>query len=172
MGQHKGWLEVQSALGKGSTFLVYLPAVHEPKAQIQQTEAARPLPCGQETILLVEDEDHVRDSVERTLAGCGYTVLKSSYGRQALEVWEKHSEAIHLLVTDVVMPGGMSGVELAVRLSGAKAGLRVILMSGHSVEVAGHELEISGKGFLFLQKPFSGEVLAETVRGCLDEERG
>ena len=108
--QHEGWIEVASEVGKGSTFNVFFPASSEPvKAVAAEPFPAAQVPGGHETILVVEDEPVLRDMAHLILQDCGYQVLEAGSGAEALQVWDRHPGRIDLVLTDVVMPGGMSG---------------------------------------------------------------
>jgi two-component system cell cycle sensor histidine kinase/response regulator CckA len=165
--QHNGWIEVESRLQHGSTFRVFLPASRKP---VQPAEKKTALPGnfkGQETILVVEDEEPVRRFVSELLHEYGYQVRLASNGVEALKVWKDHSKKIDLLLTDVVMPEDISGVHLADRLKAEKQNLKVIYTSGYSMELleAGFQ---SRANVNFLPKPYHPLKLAETVRTCLD----
>jgi PAS domain S-box-containing protein len=164
--QHRGWIEVETELGRGTTFRVFL-AASEGESKVD--EDTRPQPRGgRETILLVEDEEPVLRITRAVLERRGYEVLDATNGPQALEVFGKAPErAVSLLLTDLVMPGGMTGEQLAARLRERDPLLKVIYMSGYSPSMAGRELHL-GPGSSFLQKPFSPEVLLETIRRTLD----
>ena len=130
--------------------------------------AARPgLKRGTETILVVEDEPSVRLLTRIILERQGYRVLEAAHGVEALEIWEENQDAIHLLFTDIVMPHGINGRELAVRLQARKPALRVLLTSGYSPDIAGREITLQERQS-FLPKPSSPERILETVRRCLD----
>jgi nitrogen-specific signal transduction histidine kinase/ActR/RegA family two-component response regulator len=164
--QHQGWVEVESRLGQGTTFKIFIPASSQarvPGAGIQ-TERA---PGGSETILLVEDEVALRDLVQEVLRKKGYTVLVAPTGAQALKVWERHQEEIDLLLTDMMMPEGVSGRELAERVLAEKPDLKVIYSSGHSLDLVSPGLSLK-EGSNYLQKPYHPETLARTVRNRLD----
>jgi CheY-like chemotaxis protein len=124
---------------------------------------------GRETILVVEDELVLRDMAHLILQDCGYRVLEAGSGAEALKVWEQHSNSIDLLLTDVVMPGGMSGRELAVKLMGSHPGLRIIFTSGYNVEETNTDFFRRG-GATFLQKPYTRVDLAKAVRAALDQK--
>jgi PAS domain S-box-containing protein len=164
--QHEGWIEVDSAPGRGTTFHIYLPAV-EQKAGEAPVETAPPVRGGTETILLVEDEAAVRDLARLVLERYGYTVLTAENGPAALEVWRKNKGGIDLVLTDLVMPGGLSGRALAAQLQAERPGLKVIFTSGYSNEIVSRHLDLRS-GCNFLQKPYPPRALAETVRNCLD----
>ena len=164
--QHDGWIEVESAPGRGTTFRVYLPAV-EPKPGAAPIETAPPVRGGTETILLVEDEAAVRDLARIVLERYGYTVLTAENGRAARDVWKQHKGGIDLVLTDLVMPGGVSGRALAEQLQAERPGLKVIFTSGYSDEIVHRQLNLQS-GCNFLQKPYPPRALAEAVRNCLD----
>ncbi|HZZ58197.1 MAG TPA: PAS domain-containing protein, partial [Opitutaceae bacterium] len=164
--QHGGSISVESDVGRGATFQILLPAAEAPAAAAPN--AARPQPRGgSETILLVEDERDVRLLTRTVLERYGYRVLEATHGLDALRVWELHPAPIDLLLTDIVMPGGMSGREVATRLQERCPGLPVIFTSGYSAEIAGRELTLQ-PGHRFLQKPTAPAELLEAVRECLD----
>ena len=125
------------------------------------------LRSGRETILVAEDEDTLREMVVQVLKIQGYTVLEAASGRDALEVWEQTSRPVDLLLTDMVMPGGIMGGDLAERLSRQCPGLKVIYTSGYSPGMAGKDASLL-EGRNFLPKPYSIGKLAQFVRECLD----
>ena len=161
--QSGGAIEVQSAVGHGTTFYIYLP---------RATDLGKPAPArsmssegGGETVLLVEDDDRVRVLVANMLKKNGYTVLLGSQGDQALEIASRYRGRIHLLLTDVVMPG-ISGRQLSERLTAARPDTRVLYMSGYSDDaILRHGVKSAGTHFI--QKPFSIEALALKVREAL-----
>jgi len=165
--QHQGWIEVSSRLGSGTTFEIFLPAgiYGGPKASLQLKKT---VPAdGHEKILLVEDDADVRMVARDVLEESGYQILEASDGSEALNVWKSSSSQVDLLLTDIIMPGGLNGWELADRLRGEQPGLKVILMSGYSHERFG-KIQLNSH---ILPKPFSSESLTETVRSCLDSAR-
>ncbi|HLQ59905.1 MAG TPA: ATP-binding protein, partial [Gemmatimonadales bacterium] len=163
--QSGGYISVYSERGRGSTFKIYLPRIATPSA----TPAAPPrvgAARGSETVLVVEDELAVLTLSRRALEAQGYVVLAASDAAAALRVVERHGGTIHLLLTDVVMPG-MSGRDLADRLTAQRPGIRVLYMSGYPGDaVVQHGTLPSGSAFL--QKPFSPDGLARKVRDVLD----
>ena len=165
--QHQGWIEVQSRLGQGSTMRVYLP----PSDRALEEQAGAPLSTairgGTEMILAVEDEPPVLWTIRNVLERYGYRVLEAATGVEALAIWHQHQNEIALLLTDMVMPVGLNGQELADKFKSQKPNLKVIYTSGYSVEVAGKDLALMD-GLNFLQKPFDSEKLASAVRKCLD----
>ena len=122
---------------------------------------------GTETILVVEDEPPVRWIIKDVLSKYGYNVLEAGNGVEALALWHQHHNEIDVLLTDVVMPTGLTGQELAEKFSAHKPGLKVIFISGYSLQVAGKGFAVLD-GFNFLQKPFDGAKLAGAVRHGLD----
>jgi PAS domain S-box-containing protein len=164
--QHQGWLEVESKPDQGTTFRIYFPA--SPRAA-EKTEPAvdTALRSGRETILVAEDEDPLREMVVQILKIQGYTVLEAACGREALEVWEHAGRPVDLLLTDMVMPGGIMGGDLAERLTGQCPSLKVIYTSGYSPGMAGKDASLL-EGRNFLPKPYSVGKLAQFVRECLD----
>ncbi len=159
--QSRGHIFVDSAPGRGAAFSIYLPAAEDkgPSAGL----AAGLGDSGDETILLVEDEDEVRTVLRQTLAGRGYQVLPAASGDQALEMAGSHAGPIHLLLTDVIMPQ-MKGPELASRILDRRPQIRVLYMSGYNDE----PFPEGGDEPLCLQKPFSSQVLTRMVRAVLD----
>jgi len=165
---HQGWIEVASQLGGGSVFKTFLPLCPEPSPARDAPRPAKASPGGNETILVVEDEANLRELVCTILRHYGYRVLEACHGKEALEVWRvKHGE-INLLLTDMMMPEGVSGWELAEKLQADRPGLKVIYTSGYSVDLLGRNGEF-GQGIHFLPKPYQPQVLAKAVRDCLDE---
>ncbi|HEV2177660.1 MAG TPA: response regulator [Terriglobia bacterium] len=161
--QSGGYIWVESEPGQGSCFTVYLPRV-EAELPGKKNPSVVGRTVASETILLVEDEDSVRELVRRVLEAKGYKVLEASRGEQALEAAEKHPDPIRLLLTDVVMPH-MNGRELARRLAPSHPEARVLFMSGYIGNTAdGKELESEGA---FLHKPFTSDALARKVREVL-----
>ncbi len=166
--QHHGWIEVHSTPGEGATFTIHLPAAApEEVPGAAPAPAATPPPRGSETILLVEDDPNVRELTQALLAQSGYRVLSAADGWTALALWQNHRESVDLLLTDLVIPGGWSGRDLARRFREDKPGLKVLYFSGYSAEVAGRELDLQDDQ-QFLSKPFTAAVLLQTVRRLLD----
>ena len=163
--QHLGWIEVQSQIGQGSTFKVFLPASKAASRVEAAPDAA--IPGGSETILVVEDEAPVLWTVRNILEHYGYRVLGAASGMEALAIWHQHEKEIALLLTDIVMPVGVSGQELAEQFQPQKPGLKVIYTSGYSAEAAAKSLELVD-GMNFLKKPYDAERLARAVRRTLD----
>ena len=168
--QHQGWVEVASRQGQGATFSIFLPALPAPAGAVASGPTPEaPLRGGSETILLVEDELAVRIMTRRVLESYGYEVLDAGSAPEALQVWTLHEARIALLLTDMVMPQGLTGRDLAARLQARKPGLKTVFMSGYSAELAGRDTEFMRRTkSCFLQKPCTARALLETVRQCLD----
>ena len=165
--QHGGWVDVANAPGHGARFKIYLPE-HEPSPTLVHPPATRVKPAGgKETIFLVEDEPALRCVAEKVLQRYGYRVITAISGVDALRVWPTHADEIDLLLTDMVMPDGLSGRELAQRLQTAKPQLKVLFSSGYSTDLVGQN-SILRDGHNFLPKPYNPEKLAHVVRTCLD----
>jgi PAS domain S-box-containing protein len=164
--QSGGHIAVQSEIGKGSTFRVFLPRTAEGAVAADVTTTELPPPRGSETIMLVEDEEALRALCVRILSRNGYHVLQARSGADALRVMEGYTATIHLVVTDVVMPE-LGGRELAAVLQAERPGLPILYMSGYTDD------EVLRRGVLvsetaFLQKPFSASELLRSVRSLLD----
>ena len=123
--QHLGWVTVASELGRGSIFKVYLPLLQTPVVSLSQPEAAKEMPRGTETILLVEDETAVQMVANLSLTRLGYRVLVACDGPEALKLWESHKNEIQLVLTDMIMPEGLSGADIAQRFQKESPGMRV-----------------------------------------------
>ena len=167
MKQHQGWIEVASQVNQGSTFEVFLPAANAEETELATSEQAPTLVEGHETVLVVEDEAAVRDLVGECLRRCGFRVLEAGTGAEALRIWKQHRDEVDLLLTDIVMPEGMSGRELGEQLQAEKPGLKLVYTSGHGREIADADTDFLAGNF-YLPKPFTPAVLTRTVRQCLD----
>jgi signal transduction histidine kinase/CheY-like chemotaxis protein len=165
--QHHGRIAVESAAGQGTTFHICFPVIAEAISELAAGPASAPLPSGSETILVVEDELMVRLTVCHTLQHLGYTVLPAASGREALKVWQQDWPRIQLLLTDIVMPDGLTGYELARQLQLEKPTLKIIYTSGYSGELGDKRLTLE-EGTNFLQKPYAPQKLAEALRKNLD----
>jgi signal transduction histidine kinase len=167
--QHQGWIEVQSQVNVGTTFTLYFPVSSEPVQKPSEPLEPTTQSAGTETILLAEDEPALREMVEEILRLQGYRVLTAASGPAALEVWHREERRIDLLLTDMVMPGGMMGTDVAAELRRANPDLKVIFTTGYSPGVGGtrHALE---EGVNFLPKPYSPNKLADIIRKCLDKD--
>jgi signal transduction histidine kinase/CheY-like chemotaxis protein len=166
--QHNGWIEVNSKINVGTTFLIYLPAIEKTLATGSETVfIPREVRGGKETILLVEDEPDLREMVREILTSYEYQVLEAGTGTEALKVWDENDGAVDLLLTDMVMPDGMNGRQLVTLLRKRKASLKVIYSSGYSSALLADESDkLDG---LFLPKPYRPPELAAVVRTALDQ---
>ncbi|MGA3350506.1 MAG: ATP-binding protein, partial [Candidatus Sulfotelmatobacter sp.] len=162
--QSAGYVFVQSELGRGTTFNIYLPRVDEPSQAHGTASVSLAVAGGSETILLVEDEESVRQLVRETLEARGYRVLEAENGNAALALATQHSEPIDLIVTDVIMPG-LSGHELVQQLQATRPATKVLYLSGYAEDAVATPLAESPKAFL--QKPFTLQNLSRKVREVL-----
>ena len=165
--QHAGWVEVASTPGAGTTFTIFLPAL-DVSAKAPGGGDGLGSHTGNETILVVEDEPMVRNLAKLCLVRCGYTVLEAGSGPEALNLWPAHRAEVDLLFTDIVMPGGMTGRELAKRLVADKPGLRVVFTSGYSRALLVDDSRWIDQ-ITYIAKPYNLALLARVVRQCLDE---
>jgi signal transduction histidine kinase/CheY-like chemotaxis protein/HAMP domain-containing protein len=166
--QHGGWVEVASEVGRGTAFSVFFPTVGDPIPAVSLAPvAATEIRGGNETILIVEDEPVLRDMAHIILEDRGYTILEASSGRDALDVWNQHKEKIDLVLTDMVMPEGISGMDLAHRLLEVQPELKVIFASGYTMDDLDPTF-VRERQAMFLQKPYTHLSLAQAVRDCLD----
>ncbi|HEY1170058.1 MAG TPA: PAS domain-containing protein [Verrucomicrobiae bacterium] len=165
--QHQGWIRVNSVVNEGTTFDIYLPTSVKPAAGSDTDFLQRTAVGGTETILLVEDENAVRFLVRSILEHYGYTVFEAEHGPAALEVWKQHRYKIKLLLTDMMMPEGMTGHDLAERLLAEEPALKVIYTSGYSANVFSKDAPLR-PDIAFLQKPYQPHKLARLVRDTLD----
>ena len=167
--QHQGWIEVTSEPGKGSAFEVYLPAIQSAPAATANPAVRTSAAGGSETILMVEDEESVRVLARRMLRDAGYKVHEAVSGEAAVDLWKAHGPTIDLLLSDFMLPNGMSGNILAEKFRSEKPDLKVILTSGHTQETLGSDFR-QPDGVRFLSKPFSIQALLQAVRRSLDNQ--
>jgi PAS domain S-box-containing protein len=165
--QHRGWIEVQSKVGAGTFFKVFLPIASETgqlsAASPSESEAVR---GGRETILIVEDENDLLVLTQEVLQQYQYRVLTASSGVEALQVWDEHNGQIDLLLTDIIMPGGITGDELAAELKRRKPGLKTIYASGYTSAFVGRNF--GQNEITFLAKPYQPHQVAQLIRDTLD----
>jgi PAS domain S-box-containing protein len=165
--QNGGYIWVYSEPGMGTCFKIYLPCVQQPAEKFPSPVPTEETRGGCETILLVEDENAVRQSESEFLRLNGYTVLEAKDGKDAIRITQQHQGTIHLMVTDVVMPH-MNGGELAHKLSVERPAMKILFVSGYAENtVLRYEVDLSGR---FLQKPFTLKMLARKIREALDTQ--
>jgi CheY-like chemotaxis protein len=167
--QSGGQVSVYSEPGKGACFKLFLPCMDAPAPVSEAKHLSDDWPKGQETILLVEDEDPVRTLARENLTTCGYRVLEARDGNEALRVAASYRDPIHLLVTDVVMPN-LGGRQLADALGNSHPETKVLYLSGYTNDAI-VRLGILESSLSFLQKPFRPSELARKVREVLDGKR-
>ena len=165
--QHQGWVEVESLVGAGTTLHIYLPRNKSSVEVVEPTPAKTREAGGTETLLLVEDDPALGKIAYEILKKQGYRILEAESGAAALKVWKENKASIQLLITDVIMPGGINGLELARQLQAERPELKVIYISGYTNEMLGEGLPLS-QNLNFLEKPFSIQALLRKVRSCLD----
>ncbi|HMJ64458.1 MAG TPA: response regulator [Candidatus Binatia bacterium] len=164
--EHQGWIESESQTGHSAFLRIYLP-VYTGSDKLQTSDTQKI--SGRETLLVVEDEAPLRSIMRTMLERHGFHVLEASSGIEALAVWHQHHDDISLLLTDVVMPAGLSGQELAEQFHAQKPNLKILYTSGYSPRAAGNVLSAEN-GADFLEKPFDETQLATAVRRCLDRQ--
>jgi CheY-like chemotaxis protein len=170
VNQHQGWVEVESKVGEGACFLIHLPLTEKPAPKPAGKAPLTKVEGGKETILVVEDETALRELVREVLEGHGYRVLEAASGVEALKVWESEDRKIDLLLSDIIMPEGMSGRELAERLQKADPSLPAILTSGYSQDMIEREGVLDPR-VKFFSKPYHPAQLAQAVRDCLNSRK-
>jgi CheY-like chemotaxis protein len=170
--QHAGWIEAASEVDHGTTFTIFFPASDE--TAIPEGEApamaAPPATGGSETVLVVEDEAVLREMARDFLKDAGYQILEAKSGREALQVWNEHRSQIDLLLTDMKMPEGVSGMELAEKMVAENPLLRVIFTSGYSDDMVSPEA-LARNHARFLPKPYAYAELTRMVRECLNDRK-
>ena len=166
--QHNGWVEVKTRAGAGTDFKVFLPVSPQPGAQ-RVREEQPPVQGGNETIFLVEDDAAVRGTARHILRRYGYKVIEATSGAEALTRWGELQGKVDLVLTDIVMPDGVTGRELAERLRAQQPDLKVIFTSGYTMNLGNSGADLR-EGVNFLQKPYAIRALAKVVRDCLDRK--
>ena len=165
--QSGGWIEVSSQVGVGTAFKIYFPRIAACLVEEQSEPSRNDAPYGDETILVVEDDPAVRHFTNTTLKGYGYQVLEAAGGEEALEIAKKYSDHIHLLLTDVVLPG-LNGVEVSERLKAIRPQVKVLFVSGYMADVIARR-GVLNPGQSLLRKPFTADGLASKIREVLAE---
>jgi len=173
--QHYGWIAVTSEIGHGTTFRVFLPVDAEamltaPAPETPTPAESTPFHGEGEVVLLVEDEPTVRAMTRSTLEEGGYRVIEAEDGREALDIWDRSSANIDLVVTDMVMPNGVSGGTLARTLQAHAPTLHVICTSGYTPEYIARDLPDNDR-ITFLSKPYLPSQLLEIVHQCLVDDQ-
>ena len=163
--QSGGTIEVESEQGQGTTFIITLPQVQGAPQALDAPPAPVSLTCGKETVLVVDDEEILRKVVRDVLLAAGYYVLEACNGEKAQELCASHAGPIHLLLTDVVMPG-INGRRLAEDLSVIRPGIKVLFMSGYIDDMV-CEFVVQEGSTALLQKPFTADALTQAVRQLL-----
>jgi CheY-like chemotaxis protein len=167
--QHQGWIDVQSEPGKGAEFRIYLPALASEKKETPPPppSSVGPIAKGNEMILVVEDEPDLRDLVTQLLQGHGYQVVSAATGTQALQVWSQWKNSIQLVLTDMIMPDGLTGKKLAEKILAESPQMPIIYTSGYHPDMNG-----TGIGAVdqenFLGKPYRPADLFQIVERCLE----
>lgn len=169
--QHEGWVSAESTVGKGSTFRVFLPIASISQDGLVRTSTIPAIHSGSERVLLVEDDPSVRSSISRLLHHCGYKVYEAGDASEARRLWDVQQSLIDILVTDMVMPGGVSGLQLAEELKTEKRSLKAMICSGYSPDLVNPK-SLGEKGIFFLQKPCSTEAFTAALRQAIESPSG
>jgi CheY-like chemotaxis protein len=164
--RHDGWIDVETDVGVGTVFRIYLPLTRATVIPFPEADARHFPKAGKGTVLLVEDESNVREFAAAVLQQDGYTLLQAKSGENALEVWRWHSARIDLLLTDIVLPGEVSGLQLGEKLQGEKRTLRVIFATGYSRDNVA-PMSRDGKALFVLSKPYTPRTLLQAVHEVL-----
>ncbi len=166
--QHNGYIYVYSEKGKGTTFKIYLPACERASEEIKGESTIKELPGGNETILIVDDNASVRQLIVETLKPLGYNCLQAASGEEAINLLREYKGKIHLLLTDVVMPG-MSGRELAEAVQKERPDIKVIFISGYAENIITRQGAVE-RGIDYISKPITPVSLAQKIRQVLDNK--
>jgi PAS domain S-box-containing protein len=169
--QHEGWVEVDTEVGKGSTFRVYLPSTDRLPEQSQESHPESVADDGGHTILVVEDDAAVRSLVVEVLQSYNYNVIEAETGDAAIKSWPDCKENVDLVLTDMVMPGSASGLDVAQHCTSSKPNLKIIYTSGYSSELFGSNVRLQD-GVNYLPKPYFSGKLTAIIRKALDHPAG
>jgi CheY-like chemotaxis protein len=164
---HQGWIEVDSRVDQGTEVRVYFPRTASP-AKVATPSKTAGSGAREETILLVEDDDLLRETTVAVLKHAGYRVLQAESGESARETWQWHADRVGLLLTDIVLPNGISGLELAAEFRADSPALKVICTSGFSHEIM-NRMDDLPAGFQYLPKPCLPPEMLKAVRNLLDD---
>lgn len=166
--QNNGFIWVYSELGQGTTFKICLPRAQGSISDSKKDQASPERLCGQETILLVEDDSQLRNMTKTILERYGYQVMEAENGKSALDLFKERQKPVQLLITDVIMPG-MNGKVLAEYMQSLQPGVKVLFMSGYTNNTIAHHWVLDSS-FPFIEKPFTSDSLLRRLRSLLDEE--
>jgi CheY-like chemotaxis protein len=169
--QHAGWIDVDSATGKGSTFLIFLPVTDRVPERSEQSQPVASADEGGHTIFVVEDDAAVRSLVVEVLQSYNYTVIQAETGDAAIERWKSCENDVDLLLTDMVMPGEANGLDVARHCTSTRPDLKVIYTSGYSSELFGSDVHIQ-EGVNYLPKPYFCGKLTTIIRNALEPRKG
>jgi len=171
VNQHHGWIDVASTVGSGTAFKVFIPEECSLSPVAATAVPAKPVKAGSETVMVVEDEPALRRLVCNILKNYGYKVVQAASSKEALELWPTLESRAELLLTDVTMPFGISGIELAEILKKQHPELKIIFTTGYSLELNGRNIG-PHEDYFFLPKPYPPNRLTELVRMALDQSKG
>jgi len=168
--QHHGFITVKSEINIGTSFRIFLPPLPEGYSEVESPSQTRPQKGGSEAIMVVEDEETLRRVVRSALERFGYRVFVAETAVEALRLWHELNQQIDLVLTDIVMPDGLTGHDLAKILRAEKANLPIILSTGYTDRLVQKDL-VEDRGLRFLRKPYDLSKLLHVIRECLDEHR-